>query len=242
MDIHKPKPWRGLREFLKEIGTIVIGVLIALGAEQGVSGLHDRQLSREAREAVRGELDLDLASAHQRLPWQPCIDARLAFVEQAINAPDLGQPYRTIAYIGRPTMPTIYEQRWAAATAGGRTSLLSSDEQRDFARVYLQLTLVKGDEHDEIEAWARIRALEGVSHPSAETLARAREALSEARTADYNVRRSVRGAEIYAAPLGIKGDAALASIDKKRIASICLPTTTRREDVQRLSHDAVGAP
>ena len=36
MDIHKPKPWRGWPEFLKEIGTIVIGVLIALGAEQGV--------------------------------------------------------------------------------------------------------------------------------------------------------------------------------------------------------------
>jgi hypothetical protein len=49
MDIHKPKPWRGAREFLKEIGTIVIGVLIALGAEQVAVSLRDRHAAAEAR-------------------------------------------------------------------------------------------------------------------------------------------------------------------------------------------------
>ena len=34
MDIHKPKPWHGWREFLKVYATIVIGVLTALAAEQ----------------------------------------------------------------------------------------------------------------------------------------------------------------------------------------------------------------
>ena len=33
MDIHKPKPVHNWRELLTEIGTIVIGVLIALAAE-----------------------------------------------------------------------------------------------------------------------------------------------------------------------------------------------------------------
>ncbi|MDB5442210.1 MAG: hypothetical protein JWP73_586, partial [Phenylobacterium sp.] len=33
MDIHKPKPWHGLREFLKEYAIIVVGVLTALAAE-----------------------------------------------------------------------------------------------------------------------------------------------------------------------------------------------------------------
>ena len=31
MDIHKPKPWHGFREFLKEYAIIVVGVLTALG-------------------------------------------------------------------------------------------------------------------------------------------------------------------------------------------------------------------
>lgn len=36
MDIHKPKPWHGPREFLKEYLIIVVGVLTALAAEQTV--------------------------------------------------------------------------------------------------------------------------------------------------------------------------------------------------------------
>ena len=36
MDIHKPKPWHGVREFLKEYVIIVVGVLTALAAEQAV--------------------------------------------------------------------------------------------------------------------------------------------------------------------------------------------------------------
>jgi hypothetical protein len=40
MDIHKPKPWRGWREFLKEYAIIVVGVLTALAAEQGAEWHH----------------------------------------------------------------------------------------------------------------------------------------------------------------------------------------------------------
>lgn len=36
MEVQKPKPWRGWREFGKEVATIVLGVLIAIGAEQAV--------------------------------------------------------------------------------------------------------------------------------------------------------------------------------------------------------------
>jgi hypothetical protein len=35
MDIHKPKPWHGLREFLKEYLIIVVGVMTALAGECG---------------------------------------------------------------------------------------------------------------------------------------------------------------------------------------------------------------
>jgi len=47
MDIHKPKPWRGVREFLKEYVIIVVGVMTALGAEQGAEWLHWRHLTQQ---------------------------------------------------------------------------------------------------------------------------------------------------------------------------------------------------
>ena len=48
MDIHKPKPWHGLREFLKEYLIIVVGVLTALGLEQVADMLHWRHKIDEA--------------------------------------------------------------------------------------------------------------------------------------------------------------------------------------------------
>jgi hypothetical protein len=42
MHFHLPKPLHGWRELLGEVGIIVIGVLIALGAEQVVETIHWR--------------------------------------------------------------------------------------------------------------------------------------------------------------------------------------------------------
>ena len=42
MHFHLPKPLHGWREFAGEVGIIVIGVLIALGAEQVVETLHGK--------------------------------------------------------------------------------------------------------------------------------------------------------------------------------------------------------
>ena len=56
MDIHKPKPWHGLREFLKEYLIIVIGVLTALAAEQAVEWVHRRIELGETRDAIRAEV------------------------------------------------------------------------------------------------------------------------------------------------------------------------------------------
>ncbi len=71
MDIHKPKPWHGVRELLKEIGTIVIGVLIALGGEQAVEWTHQQTELSEAREAlhnevVEGATDIRVAALEDR--------------------------------------------------------------------------------------------------------------------------------------------------------------------------------
>jgi hypothetical protein len=44
MHIHKPKAVHSLREFLSEIGVIVVGIAIALGGEQVIEWLHWRSV------------------------------------------------------------------------------------------------------------------------------------------------------------------------------------------------------
>jgi hypothetical protein len=55
MHIHLPKPSHGWREFLGEVGVIVIGVLIALGAEQAVEAAHHRSQVHEMTAKLRAE-------------------------------------------------------------------------------------------------------------------------------------------------------------------------------------------
>jgi hypothetical protein len=96
MDIHKPEPWRRMREFLKEFGTIVLGVLVALGAEQAVEAAHRHGEVQEARDALRAEIGRDtgiLVLGREELKClKPQVDAYAAWTAGGPKPPS----FRTI--------------------------------------------------------------------------------------------------------------------------------------------------
>ena len=55
MHFHLPKPPHGWREFLSEVAVIVVGISIAIGAEQTVEWVHHRSEVHEATEKLRAE-------------------------------------------------------------------------------------------------------------------------------------------------------------------------------------------
>ncbi|MBV9549053.1 MAG: hypothetical protein JO256_05200 [Alphaproteobacteria bacterium] len=87
MEFHKPKPIHNWRELLTEIGVIVIGVAIALTAEQGVEWLHWKGRVRDAVEAMRLELrDDDGPQAYTRMAMRTCFDRQLDAIQSAIES------------------------------------------------------------------------------------------------------------------------------------------------------------
>ena len=115
MDIHKPKPWHGWRELLKEIGTIVIGVLIALAGEQTVEALTWRHKVAEAETALRHELSIDLSYAAEQQALGVCANRYIDMLQQAVasNRPgSIAALYR----LGPPTHPHPWRiDTWTAA-------------------------------------------------------------------------------------------------------------------------------
>jgi predicted RNase H-like nuclease len=91
MDIHKPKPWHGVREFLKEYLIIVVGVLTALGAEQAVEWVHQRSEAAEAREVLRAEIEHDVrtirANTQQDRCMHPYLKRAVAWAEGGARPP-----------------------------------------------------------------------------------------------------------------------------------------------------------
>ena len=86
MDIHKPKPWHGAREFLKEYVIIVVGVLTALAAEQGVEWLHWRHQVQATEEALKPEVQGNLLNMSERVMVLPCLTQRTADLRDALLA------------------------------------------------------------------------------------------------------------------------------------------------------------
>lgn len=111
MDIHKPKAAHSWREFLIEIGTIVCGILIALGLDQTVEWLHWRQEVREAKAAIHDDLALATVFAEERLARKACDDAYLDALAAAVAASPAQWEPRSFDYCGLPHT-TVYTGYW----------------------------------------------------------------------------------------------------------------------------------
>ena len=99
---HIPKPLHGWREFVGEVGIIVLGVLIALAAEQVVQNLTWQKDVRDFRAAVDTELEFDLAASDFRVRQTPCLLRRLADLDRWSAAQRAGQTAPLLREIGYP--------------------------------------------------------------------------------------------------------------------------------------------
>src|SRR5689334_9592983 len=63
VEFHKPKPVHNWREFLSEVGVVVLGVCIALAAEQAVEWWRWRDQVAQARGVIATEMAQNVAGA-----------------------------------------------------------------------------------------------------------------------------------------------------------------------------------
>src|ERR1700759_5068011 len=129
MEVHKPKQTpRSSGEVLKEGGTIVLGGLIALSAEQSVQWLHRyttrRQLEADLREEMRlndGYLRDDIKVIYDNFGWA-MRGAQAIQIAVLTNNP--------ASYEKAPTGPFVTPRNsvWAHARESGTVALLPRDE------------------------------------------------------------------------------------------------------------------
>ena len=133
-EVRKPKPVHSWGDLVGEIGTIVLGVLIALAAEQGVQMLSWRHQVSDARQALRTELTDSAASAYAY---------RVIFKCNALSLDDL----RTRLLKSGPAWkgrPVGYESLfwpwdnsvWQTAQASGTLAHMAPSEMNAFASAY----------------------------------------------------------------------------------------------------------
>ena len=160
MHVHKPKAAHSWREFLTEIGTIVIGILIALGLDQSVEAIHEHGLAQEAKDAINAEMQEDLDRVAYRLAQQPCIDRRLDQITDLLADWKAGKARPEGLVIGDPGDVALVDQRWQANLNSGRFSRQRPAEQAHQASFYTGLSVVGEMEKREHYVWSQLRTLE----------------------------------------------------------------------------------
>jgi len=198
MDIHKPKPWHGLREFLKEYLIIVVGVLTALGAEAVVEGLHWRHVLSEEREALDAEVETLRGAVLSRVELQPCIDARLAAVATLIRRHDQGLTPDTVGPIGRPVYYTPATGTWDLAVADQSLSRMPFPERRKYLFVYERFGAYSRNANDERAAWRSLQILNEAKSLPAADWSGVRQAYEQASEINTVIRGTDHWLEAYA--------------------------------------------
>ena len=202
MNLHLPKPLHGWRAFLGEVGIIVIGVLLALSAEQMVGSIRDRHATNAARSNIRAEIVANLTDLAIRKQNEPCVSRRLDEVAAALADP--ASVGGGLIWIGHPYYSALHDAQLRASDQGGNATLLQPDEQARYASIYSNFTLYMDAQADEIGAWADLRVLE--QHPALTPVSewQLRSALQRARTGRWVMETAARHAAEAAAKLGIE--------------------------------------
>jgi hypothetical protein len=238
MHFRLPKPLHGWREFVGEVGIIVIGVLIALAAEQVVEAAHSRQEARQADDSIRSELDFNLGRLQSRMAIHACVSRRIeqiqAILDKAADHPDIATP----SWIGRPQYWAFASSRWQAESQAGRAALVDPKRLSSYAVMYARMQDLLDEMVLEQTDWAKLRTLEHVHRLDPGAQFALNVTLQDARYRDW--RLALVTSQLFAMARGLGLHATRNSTPES--PSVCLPITTSRAQADRVSVWPFGEP
>ena len=201
------KPVNGWRAFWGEVGIIVLGVLIALGAQQVAERWRDRQLADQTRTAVAEEVNQNLLSLSLRATAEPCIQRRLDEIHALVRNWGRIGTFETPLWVAQAPLLGIEFPRYDAAIDAGNIALLTREEQYRLGTVVAGLRKFRRIQEDESDVWPILRTLQDGAAPLSSTDRTAvRVALQRASALDYMARLLIRQNLPRAAQFGFRPD------------------------------------
>lgn len=198
-----PSPLNGWRAYLGEVGIIVLGVLIALGAQQAVENWSWNGQVRDFRAAADKELGENLTIGNYRLKQSRCVARRLGELEQLLRFRDGTMPTR-IAPIGEIDNYTYYLSIWRNKD-DTVTAHMPVDLRKRYAELYDELENLDNKRVEETETWRQIgqyNLAEPLDHADRMRLS---ELIARARRIDANINYNWRTAvDVMARRLGLR--------------------------------------
>jgi len=136
MQVQLPRPLHGWRAFLGEVGIIVLGVLLALGAGQLVEMLHRGDQARLAEHAMILELaEDDGPQAYARVAISRCLDNQIALIHDDSAAAPADQ-LRKRAAVYAPPFRTWDNEAWKAVVSSDVANYMGAERLVGWSAAY----------------------------------------------------------------------------------------------------------
>ena len=239
MEPHSPKhPIHSRREFLREVGIIVLGVLIALGAEQAVEALHWRQEVRSAHASLRLEMMTANGNFAFRAAVRDCVASRLGSLEVIAELAASHAPVPRVGPVQPDVANAFLDGDWLAYRASQVLTHFGHPELEEYGGYYGQLEHVRDWIAKEHDAWDIIERLQGdPSRLGPDDFAALRGAIADARTSNWYVALVAKEEMERSAQLHIPVPPA----DTARVRSVCTPQPLAARQAVLRKHGAERA-
>ena len=238
MHVRLPKPLHGWRAFAGEVGIIVLGVLLALGAEQLVEAAHQRQEGVQAENVIRNEIGVNLGRLQSRRDIHACVARRIDELQSLLDSASASPAIMTPNWIGRPQYWTFLDSRWKAEAQAGRAALIGASRLSEYGIMYNRMQNLQDEMGLEQTDWAKLRTLEHIRRLDLTSALEFNETLQDARYRDWRLALVTDQLFGMAKALKLRALANRTAADR----SVCLPITTTRTEANRLSVWPVGEP
>jgi len=159
LDIHKPKPFHSVKEFLSEICVVVIGIAIALGGEQLLESWHWGHAVEAERKVLTTDVKDHLDAFSVRAAQQKCVDERLTELGIVFARHKAGQSLGLAGAVGRPQSNQGLFGAWQVAVADQAMSRMPLEERQAFADAYGDFDYLYKVEQEANSAWITLSAL-----------------------------------------------------------------------------------
>lgn len=137
--IDQPKAAHRWRRWLAEVGVVVIGVLLALGAQQVVETLRWSQKVRVLERALAAELGNDLGLATELRVLHPCVVEYLDTLQAAVLSGDADR-IRKLSDLGAPLFGRAWPRdTWTAALNAEVANHISEATVTAYSRAFLRI-------------------------------------------------------------------------------------------------------